>query len=302
MDNDIDLSALRAFRAVVREGAFSAAAAALRIPKSTLSKRVADLEADLGVRLIERTTRQLRITTEGEVLAARADRLLGDAEDIRRSIALSGSAPRGHLRVAVPNLLGQLLMGRIAAKFRGLHPDITLECHFLDRAPDLLEEGFDGVLRFGPLEDSAQMARLITHGYAVVVAPAHDPRFDDLTHPHALLSLPLVGLAAPWAGAWKLVNNAEEPLDLEAKPALLLGSMLAVRDAVVAGAGATLLPSILAEPAIASGQLTRILPNWSGARKPMYFVYPSAQSITARLRVFIDFIAIELKALDTTQH
>jgi DNA-binding transcriptional LysR family regulator len=117
MDNDLDLPALRAFRAVVREGSFSGAALALRTPKSTLSKRVADLETDLGVRLIERTTRRLRITAEGEVLAARADRLLGEADDIRRAMGEQGSTPRGHLRIAVPQVMGHVMMGGIAARF-----------------------------------------------------------------------------------------------------------------------------------------------------------------------------------------
>lgn len=94
MDKDLDLSALRAFRAVLREGSFAAAALALRVPKSTLSKRLADLEAQLGVRLIERTTRHLRPTREGEVLASRTDRLLEAAEDIRRVLANQAGNPR----------------------------------------------------------------------------------------------------------------------------------------------------------------------------------------------------------------
>ncbi len=139
MDNDLDLTALRGFRTVLREGSFSAAALTLRVPKSTLSKRVADLEAQLGVRLIERSTRTLRPTQEGEVLAARADRLLGEAEDIRRALGESGGQPRGPLRLAVPQSIGNLLIGAIAADFRKVHPDVTLEIHFLDRAPDLLD-------------------------------------------------------------------------------------------------------------------------------------------------------------------
>ena len=142
---------------------------ALRVPKSTLSKRVADLEAHLGVRLIERSTRTLRATQEGEVLAARADRLLGEAEDIRRALGESGGTPRGHLRLAVPQSFGNVMLGAIAADFRKLHPEVTLEVHFLDRAPDLLEEGFDGCIRFGPLEDSSQVARRLLHGQAMLV-------------------------------------------------------------------------------------------------------------------------------------
>lgn len=293
MDNDLDLAALRAFRAVLREGSFAAAAAALRVPKSTLSKRVADLEAHLGVRLVERTTRQLRVTQEGEVLAARADRLLGEAEDIRRALGESGGKPRGHLRLAVPAVIGNLMIGPIAAGFRRDHPDVTLEIHFLDRVPDLLEEGFDGAIRFGPLEDSTQVARRLLHGMAVLVAAPGLPGLDQVCHPADLLQMPLIGLAAPWPGGWPLENGKDEVV-LPVAPALRLGSHLAIRDAAVAGAGIAALPRIIAYPEIAAGRLRRVLPGWTTPRKAMYFVYPSAQSVTARLRVFIDHLAASM--------
>jgi DNA-binding transcriptional LysR family regulator len=290
MDTDLDLTALRGFRSVLREGSFSAAALALRVPKSTLSKRVADLEAHLGVRLIERSTRTLRPTQEGEVLAARADRLLGEAEDIRRALGESGGTPRGHLRLSVPQSFGNLLLGGIAAEFRRLYPDVTLEIHFLDRAPDLLEEGFDGCIRFGPLEDSTQVARRLTHGQAMLTAAPDLPGLDGLLHPDDLKQFNLVGLAAPWPGGLPLQNGSEEVL-IPHNPPLRLGSHLAVRDAVVAGAGIAALPGIVARPDIAAGRLVRVLPDWSTPRKAIYFVYPSAQSVTARLRAFIDHLA-----------
>lgn len=290
MDNDLDLTALRGFRSVLREGSFSAAALALRVPKSTLSKRVADLEAHLGVRLIERSTRTLRPTQEGEVLAARADRILGEAEDIRRALGESGGTPRGHLRLSVPQSFGNLMLGAIAADFRRLHPDVTLEIHFLDRAPDLLEEGFDGCVRFGPLEDSRQVARRLTHGQAMLVAAPDLAGLETLNHPEDLNRFDLVGLAAPWPGGLPLKNGTEEVL-ISHSPPLRLGSYLAVRDAVVAGAGIAALPGIVARPDVSAGRLVRVLPDWSTPRKAIYFVYPSAQSVTARLRVFIDHLA-----------
>lgn len=293
MDNELELSALRGFRTVLREGSFSAAALALRVPKSTLSKRVADLEAHLGVRLIERSTRTLRPTQEGEVLAARADRLLGEAEDIRRALGESGGTPRGHLRLAVPQVMGNLLLGPIAASFRKQHPDVTLEIHFLDRSPDLLEEGFDGCIRFGPLEDSSQVARRLLHGQAVLVAAPDLPGIAEVIHPRHLMALPYVGLTNPWAGGLPLQNGTEE-LVLPLEAPLRLGSHLAVRDAVAAGAGFAAMPRMIANPAINAGRLVRILPDWSTPRKAIYFVYPSAQSVTARLRVFIDHLAREL--------
>lgn len=293
MDKDLDLSALRGFRTVLREGSFSGAALALRIPKSTLSKRVADLEADLGVRLIERSTRTLRPTQEGEVLAARADRLLGEAEDIRRALGESGGTPRGHLRLAVPQVIGNLLIGPVAASFRAAHPEVTLEIHFLDRAPDLLEEGFDGCIRLGPLEDSSQVARRLLHGQGFLVAAPGLPGLDRVRQPRDLAALPHVGLAAPWNGGLALQNGDEE-VTLMLNAPLQLGSHMAVRDAAVAGAGVAILPRMIARPEIASGRLVRVLPDWATPPRAISFVYPSAQSVTARLRAFIDHLAREI--------
>lgn len=290
MDKDLDLSALRAFRSVLREGSFAAAALALRVPKSTLSKRLADLEAQLGVRLIERSTRHLRPTREGEVLASRTDRLLEAAEDIRRVLGESGGQPKGHLRLAVPQVLGNLMMGKIAADFRRLHPDVTLEIHCLDRAPDLLEEGFDGCVRLGPLEDSTQVARRLSHGLALLVAHPDLPGLSQIARPEDLLTVPMISMALPWPGGLQL-QNGEEQVEVPVDPPLRLGSQLAIRDATIAGAGVAALPTIIALPELEAGRLVRVLPGWTTRRKELFFVYPSAQSVTARLRLFIDHLA-----------
>ncbi|MDQ1847867.1 LysR family transcriptional regulator [Gemmobacter fulvus] len=297
MDNELDLAALRAFRSVIREGSFTAAALALRVPKSTLSKRIADLEALLGTRLFERSTRHLRITQEGEVLALRVERLLGEADDIRRALGEQGGAPKGHLRLAVPPVMGHVMMGRIAAEFRATYPEVTLELHFLDRAPDLLEEGFDGAIRFGPLEDSTQIARLLLHGHATLAAAPGLDGLDRIRHPADLAGFPQVTLAAGWIGPWVLENGGER-VEIAQRPGLALGSFLAVRDAVVAGAGVALLPWLLAQPAFADGSLRPVLPDWATPHRGMYFVYPSAHSLTARLRAFIDHLAQSIQRLD----
>jgi len=297
MDNDLDLSAVRAFRSVAREGSFSNAARVLRVPKSTVSKRVRDLEDRLGVRLIERTTRQLRLTAEGEVLVARADRLLSEAEDIRRALSDSGSAPRGHLRIAVPQLIGQLVMGRLGAAFRARHPDITLECVFLDRPPDMLEEGFDGVLRVGPLQDSGHGARRICDAVSVLVAPPGLPGLEALHEPEDVARFPVVGFTPALWGSWEFFRPADGAArQVVPVPALSLGSALAIREAVIVGAGLSLLPYLLVAPDLQAGRLIRLLPDWEGNRKDIYFVYPSPQSATARLRAFIDVLVDALRA------
>ncbi len=294
MDSDLDLTALRTFRAVVRAGSFSAAALRLRAPKSTVSKRVADLEAALGVRLIERSTRSLRVTTEGEVLAARAERLLAEAEDIRRTLGDAGSAPRGHLRIAVPPTMGHAMMGRLGAAFRAQYPEITLEVHFLDRPPDLLQEGFDGCLRLGPIEDSAQVARLVMQAGAVLAAAPGHPALGRISAPADLEGVPCIGLSTPWPGGWRLLRGQEAAV-VQPEPGLTLGSFPAVRDAALAGAGVALLPWLLARPEFEAGRLVHVLPGWAVERQGIYFVYPSAQSVTARLRAFIDFLAAAVR-------
>lgn len=296
MDNDLDLSAVRAFRSVAREGSFSNAARALRVPKSTVSKRVRDLEERLGVRLIERTTRHLRLTAEGEVLVARADRLLSESEDIRRALTDSGSAPRGHLRIAVPQMFGQLVMGRLGSAFRARHPDITLECVFLDRPPDMLEEGFDGVLRVGPLEDSGQGARRICQTVSVLVAPPGLPGMEALQEPEDVARFPVVGVTPALWGTWdfrRVPDGAAR--QVVPVPALSLGSAMAIREAVIAGAGLSLLPYLLVAPDLQAGRLIRLLPDWEGNRKDLHFVYPSPQSATARLRAFIDVLVDKMR-------
>ncbi|MEO8529585.1 MAG: LysR family transcriptional regulator [Deltaproteobacteria bacterium] len=298
MDNELDLTALRAFRAVVRTGSFAAAAHLLNSPKSTLSKRVADLESDLGVRLIERTTRRLRVTAEGEILASRADRILGEAEDLRRAMTESGALPKGHLRIAVPGVLGSMMIGTIAARFRAHHPEITLEILNFDRAPDLLEEGFDGALRFGPLDDSTQVAKLMKNASSIIVASPDLPGIEHIHHPSDLSSLPEVGMAQTVMPRCGLVRiGSDEFVEVQVQRVISLGAHTAVRDAVLAGAGVAVLPYAIARPEILAGRLVNLLPGWSGPKKQIFFIYPAPQSVTARLRALIDHLAVEFATI-----
>lgn len=288
MNDDLDLSALRVFRAVSRAGSFAEAARALNLPKSTVSKRVRDLEVSLAVRLIERTTRQMRVTPEGELLAQRADRLLAEAEDIRRNITLATSEPTGHLRIAVPAFFGNMFIGGIATLCRQRNPELTLEFAFLDRLPDLLEEGFDGAVAFGPLADSDAVMRRVADVQLVPVAAPGLAGLSALSMPEDLLDVDLIthGLRR---NTW-VFERAAEQRTVDVTGVLTFGSPLASRDAALSGAGATLLPAMLAAPHIADGSLVRLLPQWQGLRREMYFLYPSPQSMTARLRAFLDIL------------
>ena len=298
IDNDLDLAALRAFRSVVRQGSFSGAARALNAPKSTISKRISDLELSLGVRLIERTTRQFRITAEGDVLVAHADRLLSASEDIRRTLSDAGSTPRGHLHIAVPMLFGQMLMGHIAARFLALYPDITLDCAFSNRTPDLVEEGFDGAVTIGAMEDSSQIVRVLGRTQGVFVAAPSFPGLGKIKMPQDLEQVTMVGLSPGWPGPFVLEHSSGKQVQVRLQPRLKLGSQLAVRDAVASGAGIGALARFLVLPDLRSGRLVQVLPDWMAQPKTLNFVYPSPQSVTARLRAFIDLLIDELAKVE----
>ena len=294
LHNDLDLSALRAFQSVVLEGSFSGGARRLGVPPSTISKRVRDLEARLGLRLIERTTRQMRVTAEGEALAYQATRLLDEADTLLRAMTETGTASRGHLRIAAPNLLGQMLIGKIAALCRARFPEVTLEFVFTDAAPDLIQDRFDAVIRFGPLEDSSQIARKLLSGAVRLVAAPGLEGIDRIAHPQDVANLPIIHVPSPWGHVWMFHHNSEA-VTVRYKPVVSFPSMIAARDAAIAGAGVTMLPGILAEPEINAGRLVRLLPEWTGPEKTLYVVYGAPDSVTPRLRGFLDILNAELR-------
>ncbi|MGB0661124.1 MAG: LysR family transcriptional regulator [Mangrovicoccus sp.] len=290
----LDLNALREFSAVIEEGSFAAAARRLDTPKSTVSKRIQDLEAALGVRLIERTTRKLRLTAEGALVLSRAERILADADEIARSLTAQSHRVSGHLRIAAPLLFGQIYMGHVAAACRASYPDLTLEIVLTDSQPDLVEDGFDGALRIGASPDSGIASVDLGSACQVLVAapgalpqPPQHPK--DLTDQPSLLSG--VGLIQTW-----LLTDGKTEITTRVTGALTLTSHSALRDAAVAGAGIAFLPSYLVAEDLRSGRLERILPDWTSPAAQVSFVYPNAQALTQRLRAFMDIIGAAMHA------
>lgn len=287
----LDLNALRDFVAVICEGSFSAAARALGVPKSTISKRVQDLEASLSTRLIERTTRSLRLTSDGAAFHARATRIVADAEDAEKALRAHGDEPVGHLRITSPQLFGQRYLGTVAAAYRTKFPKTTLEISLLDRSVDLIEENFDAAIRIGDLPDSTMVARTIAFADTVVVStPSLLRRKTGLMSPVDLRTLPCLAFSmAPYHASWRL-QKAGEVLEVQIKPALAINSLVALRDAAITGAGFAYLPRFIVADDVAAGRLALATPKWSGAIVPISLVYPSARFLSARLRGFVDIL------------
>ena len=182
----MDLIGLANFVLVARHGGFGKAARATGRPKATLSRRVADLEASLGMRLLERGARTLKLTEEGQALHQRAGALLTELDETASAIAAGGGRPQGRLRISAPLLFSQTAMGKLAASFALKFPQVKLEVTTEDRAVDMVEEGYDLVIRVNPDPDNNLVGRVFLRDRLVVVAPA------GLNYPSGTVVVPVV--------------------------------------------------------------------------------------------------------------
>jgi DNA-binding transcriptional LysR family regulator len=293
----MDLNALRDFVAVVKHQSFSGAARAMRIPKSTVSARVQALEASLGVRLLERTTRALRLTEDGIQLHGRAVFILAEVAEVERVLTDGNSNPTGHLRVSAPYLLGEALLGELAARFIRHHPQVTLDIELSDRRVDLVEDNFDIAIRVGPIRDTSLITRLIAvTRQRLVVAPDIDASALAVENPADLARVPFV-LFGP-GGVQREVKSlhllqGNQKIDVKINGAISLTSLAAVRKAVLAGAGFAILPEFIVAEDLKNGRLICKLNAWTETPIEIRAVFPSGRFMTRRSRAFIDFLVTE---------
>lgn len=278
----MDLLALADFNLVARHGGFGKAARAAGRPKATLSRRVAELEASLGLRLFERGARDLKLTEEGRALFERAGRLLTELEETAAAIASGGERPRGRLRISAPLLFCQTAMGKLAADFTRRFPDVRLEVTTEDRAVDMIEEGFDLVIRVNPAPDESLVGRSFLHDRLVVVAP------PALLLPTKGAAVPAVVRSPADAAAWR-VKASSGTATIPIEPVLSLSSLIMIRDAVRSGVGAARLPISLVSHDIADSTLT----YWGDADAPdiaLWTLYPTRRLLSARVSAFLDHL------------
>lgn len=286
----MDLSELRSFLSVARAGSFSAAAEQTGVAKSTLSSRVQSLEASLNLRLLERTTRRLRLTPEGEVLVQRAAPLIAEADELERSLRDRNAEPSGRLRVSAP-VFGQARMGQTAAAYVQRWPNASIEVDFSDRTVDLLEEDFDCAIRIGPLPDSGLIARAFARSRTVLVAsPEVTEGLRPFDSPEALAGAPTISFAPSGVAVDWILENGAERLRFRPESRVTLGSLEAACAASVAGGGVALVPEVVAAEALESGLLTRLMPEWQGPASALNLVYPAHRHASPRLRAFFDVL------------
>ena len=252
----MDLMSLADFNSVALHGGFGPASRALDRPKATLSRRVAELEEALGVRLIERGSRRLRLTEEGLVLHERTRGLMAEIQAAGEAVASRAPVPRGRLRISEPIVFAHVVLCRIATRFALAYPQVELEVVAEDRMVDPVEDGYDLVIRINPSRDEQLVGRRILGDELLVVAAPTMSIPSSPADGSAALPVPAVVSAAASPGAiWNMRVDGGGVRALAPVPVLWLSSLLMVRDAVLEGAGAARLPRLLVEQDVSAGRL-----------------------------------------------
>lgn len=292
--------AMQAFVRVVETGSFTKAAATLHMSKTTVTQLVQQLEARLRVRLLNRTTRKVNVTADGAAYYERVVRLLGDIDDAETSLSSASMAPRGRLRVDVPSPLARMLLIPALPGFFARYPEIQLTVGASDRMVDIIGENVDCVVRGGEITDQSLVARHVGDlQLGIYAAPGYLHRFGTPLHPRELEESRHTTVGFLWFRTGKALPYAmqrgEERMEAQGRSQLTVDDGNAYLAAGLAGLGVIWLPQYMAKPHLANGELLPLFEDWQMAPMPMYLAFPPNRHVSAKVRVFIDWV-IELIA------
>lgn len=291
-----DLNDMVIFAKVAEIQGISSAARELKMPKSKVSRRMTALEDELGVRLLERSTRSVHLTEVGEIYAQHCRRIVEEATSARESVNHALEAPRGHLNISASVTIGQHLLAPYVSEFMSNYPEIELEIELTNRRVDVIAEGYDLVVRVGKLEDSTLISRRLGIGCAMLFASpkylkrAGNPRrMCDLVN-HSLLFM--TGSANPTQLTLLGPRNREQSVSV--KPIATANDLTLIRQLTVDGGGIALLPDYLGKPLERTSKLQRVLSSWCTPPFNYYALYPSHRGITLKTRVWLEFLVSKL--------
>jgi len=301
-----DLNDLYFFAAVVEHGGFSAAGRALGVPKSRLSKRVAQLEDRLGVRLLQRTTRRFVVTEVGERFYAHCRAVLEEARAAQEAVDELRAEPRGVVRLSCPVSLTQTVLAHVLPDFLTQYPRLQVRVLSSNRRVDLLGEGYDLAIRVRSKLDTDANMVVRSFGQSRVLPVASPALLDALGrpgHPDELAKLPALSMQEhEGPQTWELIDATGERVSVEVQARLICGDFAVLLEAARRGIGVTLLPEFVCAPAVTRGELEVLLPEWSAPEGTMHFIYPSRRGMLPGVRALVDFLAERLPAATLRKH
>ena len=287
---------MSAFVAVVDAGSFVGAADALRVSKTAMSRLVGGLEARLGVRLLNRTTRRLSLTSEGEVFLERCKVLLADVAQAEAEASAHAGEATGRLRVNVPVSFGLLHLAPLWPGYMQQHPKVELDVTLADRMVDLVDEGYDVAVRIARLPDSSLVSRKLAATRLVLcAAPGYLRRHGRPRHPsdlsaHAVFAYTLLSIGEQWE-----FTGPDGPVSVKVSPRMRSNSGDTCCAAALQGLGVVLQPSFLVEAPLRSGALVELLPGYRSIEMGIYALYPSRTLLTPKVRSLVEYLARALR-------
>jgi len=291
-----DFEAIAIFAKVAEARSFAGAAAELDLSKATVSKAISRLEARIGARLFNRTSRRLALTDAGRALVEPAKRILGEGEAAERDALSQAAAPRGLVRLAAPMSFGLRQLAPILPEFHALYPDVTIDLNLSDATVDLVGDGFDMALRIAILPDSSLIARRLGDVRRfVVAAPSYFDRRGRPSHPAMLAEHACLGYAyLPTPNVWRFQKADGEQAVLQVAGPLRANNGDALMPALLAGLGVAVLPDFIVGQAIADRQLEVVLEEWTWPVAGLHLITPPGGPRPARIDVLVEFLASRL--------
>lgn len=285
------LEAMRILLLSVDHGSFSAAGRTLRMPLPTVSRKVSELEAHLGTRLLLRTTRKLALTDAGRTFLLASRRILDEVDEAERAAAGEFQAPRGELVLTAPVLFGQLHILPVVTKFLVVYPEINVRLHLSDRNLDLLDEHVDMAVRIGTLPDSSMVAtRTGSMRVVVCASPTLLAAYGEPTSPDGLVALPSVSfdpMSSAWVRPFSQGGTASVPIAI--RPRLSVSTAEAAVWAAIQGVGVTRVLHYQCADAVHDGSLRLILENFEPEPLPVHLIHAARGDLPLKMRAFLDF-------------
>lgn len=277
--------------AVVEEGSFTAAAERLNVSKSHVSREVAALEEQMGVRLLNRTTRHVSPTPEGETFVERCGYLLEEFERAERALTQRQTEPVGKLRLAAPMTFGVKHLSPLIGDFLNEYDGLDVDAHFSDRKVSIVDEGFDVAVRVGRLEESSLIVRKIREvdGY-VCASPGYLEEYGRPEHPDDLTDHNCLLYSYLSAGDRWLLEREGEEVAVPVSGSLRANNGEVLRESALRGVGVVLGPEFVLEEALEAGELERLFPEWRIKSGAVWVLYPHRRHLAAKVRVFVDFL------------
>ena len=286
------LTNMNVFTHVVANGSFTGAAEKLGMTRAGVSKSVMQLEKQLGARLLNRTTRRVGPTEVGLAYYERCQAILADVDEAERAVSSLHDEPRGRLRINAPMSFGMLHLTGPVTDFMARFPEVKVQLIMNDRQVDVIDGGFDLGIRIGALADSSLIARRIatSHG-ALCAAPAYLAEHGEPQHPndlkdHACLTYGHLATAVRWDFEGP---GGDASVTIDGRLCVNNGDVL--RNAALRGQGIVMLPTFIVGPDLKSGRLVKLMTDWSRPASDISVIYPPHRFLSAKVRVFIDFLA-----------